>query len=342
MKIVKEHWGNHNQHEVYLLTMDNDYMKVAISNFGCTIVSVLFPDGSGHMKNLVLGYDNLESYVSDRFYLGCIVGRFANRMSKAAFYLGGKKYHLTQNEKGTTNHLHGGEYGFNKKVFAIKHTLCKQDACSIELYYMSKDGEEGYPGNLDLTVTYTLTANNELRIDYQATTDRMTPVNLTNHSYFNLSGRPISAMDHELCINADYTLMFDAQYIPTGQLQAIADTSLDFKRWRSIQDGLKTRGAAGYNHYFIFSPVNANMGAQAALRHPASGTFMTVETSYPGMMLYTADYLEQPFIKQQGTCLETHLYPDSPNRPEFPQAFLLPGDTYNYFTTYRFYNVPVI
>jgi len=338
MNIVKQHWGNHKEHEVFLVTMSNGCMEIAVTNFGCTIVSVLFPDANGNMKNLVLGYDELADYISDPFYIGCIIGRFANRISNASFSIQDKKYHLTANEKGTNHHLHGGAFGFNKKVFIITNILCKSDACSIEMHYRSKDGEEGYPGNLDVIVKYTLTDNNELRIDYQATSDSTTPVNLTNHSYFNLSGAQVSAMDHELCIPADYALVFDAYHLPTGQLQDVANTGLDFREWRSVQDGLKSGNIGGYNHYYIFDKTQRATAFQAALGHPASGTYMTVETSYPGMMLYTADYLEKPFIKQQGICLETHLYPDSPNRPEFPQSFLTPDDIYHHSTTYRFYN----
>ena len=313
-------------------------MEVAVTNFGCTIAFLLVTDKKGNKRNLVLGYDKLEDYISDPFYIGCIVGRFANRISDASFSINDKHYQLTTNERNTGNHLHGGEYGFNKKVFTINNTWCNEHVCMIEMFYKSIDGEEGYPSNLDVMVTYTLTVANELKIDYHAITDYITPVNLTNHSYFNLSGNIASAVDHELYIQVDKVLIADANYIPTGQLQTVANAGLDFRTWRTIAHNAQHINSNGFNHYYIFNPASENAVYQAALRHPASGITMTVATSYPGMMLYTGDYLEKPFIKQQGICLETHLYPDSPNRREFPQAFLAPNEVYHHYTIYRFYN----
>ncbi len=314
-------------------------MEVAITNFGCTIVSIIFPDEKGTRKNLVLGYEDLDGYVYDPFYIGCIVGRFANRISNASFKINDMQYCLAANDNHTGNHLHGGAEGFNKKVFSVKETSCTPDACSLQLFYSSRDGDEGYPGNLEVTVTYSLTINNQLRIDYDATTDVATPVSLTNHSYFNLSGSMVAATNQELYIQAEKILVTDANYIPTGQVQSVAGTGWDFSTWKIIEQTLKAGHLTGYNEYFIFNPVTTGHTFQAALRHPASGIGMMVTTSLPGMMLYTGDFLKAPFSKQQGICLETHLYPDSPNRPAFPTAVLYPGDTYRHFTTYHFYNV---
>lgn len=335
MGIRKKLWGLHEEKEVYLFTVSNDWLEVYLTNFGCTIVSILVCDEKGAKKNLVLGHDSLQGYIQDPYYVGCIIGRFANRLSNACFQIAGLKYQLTANEPGTGNHLHGGKAGFNKKVFSLIDFLSTDNA--IQFHYRSPDGEEGYPGNLDVFVTYQLTDKNEIIIDYKATTDKTTPVNLTNHSYFNLSGLRESAINHELFINAAYVLEADSAYIPTGTLQAVSGTDLDFTQYRPINQQVDQGVFHGYNacYSLVSSPVPTE--TKAALRDPQSGRKMTVRTSLPGIMLYTGDFLKSPYLKNQGICLETQFFPDSPNQPSFPRTLLHPGEVYQHQTIYQFF-----
>lgn len=296
MGIRKTLWGHHEGKEVYLITLNNDWLEVSLTNFGCTIVSIIVPDKIGHKKNLVLGYNSLQDYILDPYYIGCIVGRFANRLSNAAFQVGDVTYQLTANEPGTGNHLHGGEKGFNKKVFSLSNAPAEDNA--IQFYYRSVDGEEGYPGNLDVFVTYQLTDKNEVIIDYNATTDKATHVNLTNHSYFHLCGASEPAINHELYINAAYVLEADATYIPTGDMQAVAGTGLDFTEYRPIDQQGDPALFRGYNECFWLTQAPDEI--KAALRDPQSGRSMTVRTTLPGIMLYTGDFLKSPFLKKWG------------------------------------------
>ncbi|HUQ96037.1 MAG TPA: aldose epimerase family protein [Chitinophagaceae bacterium] len=333
MGIKKTRWGRHGQQDIFLLTLSNGFLEVSVTNFGCTIVSILLPDATGNKANLVLGYDSLQGYINDPYYMGCIVGRFANRIANARFVIAGREYILAANETISNTHLHGGPNGFHKKVFTL---ITTPDNNEVRFYYKSVDGEEGYPGNLDVFVTYRLTAANELVIEYNATTDKTTPVNLTNHSYFNLSGSATSALNHELIIHADFALEADENYIPTGQLKAVAGTGLDFTKWRRIGEWPDKKAFRGYNECFSFP--HAPDQVKAALRDPVSQRSMTVKTTLPGMMLYTGDFLKTPYIPNQGICLETQFFPDSPNQPAFPQTLLQPGDTYHHRTVYRFFD----
>ena len=235
MGIRKSLWGYNEGREVYLITISNGHLELSLTNLGATIVSIMLPDKTGTPKNMVLGYNSLAGYANDTFYMGCTVGRFANRISGATFWLEGTEYKLAANEGETGNHLHGGTTGFNKKVFDITDNPLHDTENKVQFQYRSKDGEEGYPGTLDVCVTFQITHKNEVIISYKATTDKTTPVNLTNHSYFNLSGDAMPALDHELLIQADYALVADAAYIPTGALKAVADTELDFRNWRLVQ-----------------------------------------------------------------------------------------------------------
>lgn len=327
MGIKKTSWGHVNQQEVYLFTLTNGLLEVSITNFGCTVVSVMMKNKKGEKQNLVLGYSSLQGYVEDLYYTGCIVGRFANRIANASFIIDDTTYQLAANESSTGNHLHGGVEGFNKKVFAVVDTM----ADTVQFHYKSTDEEEGYPGNLDVFVSYQLTAQNSLVIRYKATTDKTTPVNLTNHSYFNLSGTNTSVLQHELLINADKVLVADAAYIPTGEIKPVAGGNLDFRHWRAI-GGESFRGL---NECFC---LDHTKGVAAMLRDPQSQHSMIVRTTLPGLMLYTGDYLDSPFSKNEGLCLETQFFPDSPNQPTFPTAFLHPGDVYEHQTVYQFFD----
>jgi aldose 1-epimerase len=337
MGIRKSLWGTQEGQDIYLLTITNGHLELSVTNLGCTIVSILLPDETGNQANMVLGYDCLEGYLADTFYMGCIVGRFANRIANAAFQIGNATYNLTANETGTGNHLHGGKAGFNKKVFDIIETPYG-NANAIQFFYKSVNGEEGFPGNLDVYVTYQVTDENEIIIDYKGTTDKTTPVNLTNHSYFNLSGAQVPAINHELFINSEWALVADETYIPTGELKSVVNTELDFRNWRPIHAQPDTSSFAGYNECFSFTHANASTNAVAGLRDPLSGRSMTVRTTLPGMMLYTGDFLKTPYLKNEGICLETQFFPDSPNRPEFPSTLLHPGDVYQHRTVYQFFN----
>lgn len=334
MDIKKTLWGHHEQQEIFLFALSNGFMDVRITNLGCTIVAILLPDANGKKVNMVLSYDSLQGYLTDTFYIGCVVGRFANRIANARFRINDVEYKLAANDGETGNHLHGGISGFNKKVFAVNNMSSPYNA--VQFYYRSMDGEEGYPGNLDVWVTYSLRKNNELVIDYKATTDKTTPVNLTNHSYFNLSGSCTPAINHELFINANEIVAADAIYIPSGELKTVAGTDLDFRNWRCIFNETNHEPFRGYNE--CFSIAHATNETIAALRDPVSQRSMTVKTSLPGLMLYTGDFLKTPYIPNEGICLETQFFPDSPNQPHFPATLLQPGDTYQHQTVYQFFN----
>lgn len=332
MAVSKMFWGYHEQHEIYLVTLINGGIELSVTNLGCTIVSLKVPVSTGGMGNVVLGYDSLQGYIGDRYYTGCIIGRFANRVSGAKFSIGDTHYRLAANETGSGNHLHGGTAGFNKKVFSVSGI---ESDNAIQFYYGSPDGEEGYPGNLDIFITYRLTEAGELVIEYKAVTDRATHVNLTSHSYFNLSGTASknAAPQHELYIDADNVLVTDDGFIPTGAIQPVEGTTFDFRTWRTIGTQIP---AGGYNTCFVLNHAGDNTVAQAGLRDTGSGIHMLVRTSLPGLLLYTGDYLGSPFIKNQGVCLETQFFPDSPNHPHFPSTLLLPGNAYNHQTVYQF------
>jgi aldose 1-epimerase len=336
MEIKKKLWGTHDQQQIFLITISNGHIELALTNLGCTIVSIMVPDQQGRKLNMVLGYDSLQSYLNDPFYVGCIVGRFANRISNASFQIDNIKYTLVANEQARGNHLHGGVNGFNKKVFTIVDETSNKGSASIKFYYRSQDLEEGYPGNMEVYITYELTQNNEVIINYFATTDKATHVNLTNHSYFNLSGSAKPAIGHELCINANYMLLADERYIPTGEIKSIADTNYDFRQWRRIDNFLEQLPPEGCNVCFIFDKEAGNEEVKAGLCDPMSGRSMMVRTSLPSLMFYTGDYLQEPFQKNQGICLETQFSPDSPNRPEFPKTILYPGEEYCHHTIYHF------
>lgn len=334
MGITKKLWGHYKGQQVYLLTISNGYLELSVTNFGCTLVSIKIPGDDGIPCNMILGYDSLDRYIHDPYYMGSIVGRYANRISGATFNIGDEPYPLSANEPSTGNHLHGGDEGFNKKVFDIIGMLGNERSDSVQFYYRSPDGEEGYPGNLDVFITYRLTHENEIIIDYSARTDKTTPVNLTSHCYFNLSGSKTPATGHELMIRADNLLQADENYIPTGAIMPVKDTCFDFTNYRSLD--LLRSAFRGYNECFIIDPATGDQDIKASLRDPVSGRVMSVKTTLPGMMFYTGDYLDAPFIKNQGICMEMQFFPDSPNQPHFPNTLLQPGSHYRHKTIYQF------
>jgi aldose 1-epimerase len=321
-------------------------MKVRLTNYGAIVTAIEVPDRNGKLADVALGYNSLEGYVNavDRPYFGAIVGRYGNRIAKGNFSLNGKEYTLAKNNG--ENHLHGGMMGFDKVIWNAKVT----GPNTVEFSYLSKDGEEGYPGNLSVKVTYTLTDKNELRIDYLATTDKATPVNLTNHSYFNLSGEGSpTILDHQLMIAADAYTPVDKGLIPTGELRPVSGTAFDFRTAKPIgrDIGMKDQQleyGLGYDHNWVLSKKTNGMTLAATLYEPKSGRFMEVFTEEPGVQFYCGNFLDgrltgksgKPYAYRSGLCLETQHYPDSPNQSGFPSTILNPGKEYKTVTLYKF------
>jgi aldose 1-epimerase len=332
--------------ELYVLT-NRGGMEAAITTFGGALVSLRVPDRNGKFADVVLGYDTLDGYVNDKSSFGVIVGRYANRIGHAQFSLDGKTYTLAKNNG--ENSLHGGIKSFSKQVWTAKEIPTK-DGQSLELSYLSRDGEEGFPGNLKVTVIYTLTDTNALRIVYSATTDKNTVVNLTNHSYFNLAGGGSGdVLEHTLMIQADKFTPVDAGLIPTGELRDVQGTPFDFRKATSIgarihQHDEQLKLGNGYDHNFVIrgGGVSAVLAARAV--DPSSGRVLEVWTTEPGVQLYTGNFLDGTTLGKAGKtyapntalCLETQHYPDSPNQPSFPSVVLKPGERYHTVTTYKF------
>lgn len=333
---------------VYIFTLRNSKgMEARITNYGGILVSLLVPDRSGIPGDVVLGYDSLAQYVRDNPYFGCIVGRYGNRIAKGKFTLDGKDYTLATNNG--PNHLHGGAKGFDKVVWTPKEVRGKTGP-SLELTYLSRDGEEGYPGNLSVKVIYTLTDKNELRISYTATTDKPTIVNLTHHSYFNLAGAGAGdILGHELMINADRFTPIDSTLIPTGELKSVRGTPMDFTTPTAIGARIGEKDpqlirAGGYDHNFVLVKKGTGLGLAARVSDSSSGRVMEVLTTEPGLQFYSGNFLDghnvgkggKKYEHRYGFCLETQHFPDSPNKPQFPSSRLNPGETYRSETLYRF------
>lgn len=333
--------------DLYVLTSKGG-AEASITNYGGAVVSLKMPDRSGKMADVVLGYDTADGYVNDKSFFGALVGRYGNRIGHAQFALDGKTYTLAKNNG--ENSLHGGIKGFNKAMWTAKIMPAK-DGQSLELSYLSKDGEEGFPGNLKVSVIYTLTDSNALRIAYSATTDKKTVVNLTNHSYFNLAGQGSGdILGHLLMIQADKFTPVDAGLIPTGEFRDVAGTPFDFRKELAIgaridQDEEQLKLGGGYDHNFVLRRSN-DPGESLAARvlEPASGRVLEVWTTEPGVQFYTGNFLDGKTIGKGGVtyprrsafCLETQHYPDSPNQPKFPSVVVNPGEHYHTITTYKF------
>ncbi len=323
--------------------------EVQISNFGGVIVALKVPDRNDSLADVVLGFNALEPYFEDSPYFGALIGRYGNRIAQGKFTLDGEEYTLAQNNMG--NHLHGGLRGFDKVLWQAEPTTGDSSSIGLELRYRSPDGEEGYPGTLDVTVIYTLTNNNELRIDYRATTDAPTVVNLTNHSYFNLTGRGGSSiLNHEVMINADRFVPVDSTLIPTGELAGVADTPFDFREPTTIGARIEAEHqqldyGIGYDHCWVLNQEEPNeLTLAATVFEPSSGRFMEVHTTEPGVQFYSGNFLDGTltgkggavYEQRTGFCLETEHFPDSPNQPDFPSTELRPGETYQTTTVYKF------
>ncbi|MBX2821618.1 MAG: galactose mutarotase [Rhodothermaceae bacterium] len=333
--------------EATLFTLTNSSgMEVRITNYGGTITSIRVPDRDGTMGEVTLGYDSLEKYVAGSPFFGCITGRFANRIAKGQFTLNGESYSLATNNG--PNHLHGGLEGFDKKLWDAEH-FSEEGKSGVVMTYTSPDGEEGYPGALAVNVTYTLGDDNGLQIDYEATTDKPTVLNLTNHAYFNLKdGGASSALDHELRIMADQYIPTDETNIPLGPLASVEGTPFDFRAATVIgdrieEDNEQLTNGFGYDHTYVFNKEGNALQLGAEVYEPTTGRVMEVLTTEPGVQLYTGNHLNGTlegrgvtFERRSAFCLETQHFPDSPNQPDYPSTTLNPGETFSSTTVYRF------
>ncbi len=344
MKLDTWPWGfTVDGSEAHLYVMENENgLRVAVSDYGGTVTSVHAPDRDGELGEVVLGFDAVEDYLASKAYMGCVVGRYANRIAGARFSLDGVEHAVTRNHGA--HHLHGGERGFDKALWNAEAEV-DSDSARLGLSYRSVDGEEGYPGNLDVCVTYTLNEADELRMDYRAETDRATVVNLTNHTYFNLACGG-SVLGHLLMIDADTFTPVDRELIPTGEKRRVEGSPMDFRTPHTVGESItepigQLVHGGGYDHNYVL-----NRGAEPActLRDPGSGRVLEVSTTQPGVQLYTGNFLDgsesgrgRAYTRHSGLCLESQHYPDSPNQPGFPSTALRPGETYRQRTVYRFY-----
>ena len=334
--------------EVYQYTLTNKSgVTLKVINFGAIVTSLNVPDRNGKLEDVVLGYDSVQGYMDGSSYFGAIVGRYGNRIGKGQFTLEGKKYQLTVNDG--VNHLHGGKIGFSKELWTA-NTVQDSAGPSLQLTYISKDGEEGYPGKVTLSVTYTLTDNNELRIVYEGTTDKTTILNPTHHSYFNLSGSlKNTILDHLLTIDADSITPVDKGLITTGKYLDVTKTPMDFRTPTAIGARINDQFeqlnfGKGYDHNWVIKNyAKGKLRKAAEVYEQKSGRIMTVYTDQPGLQFYSGNFLDGTakgkgvsYQLRTGLCLEAQCYPDSPNKPEFPTVTLKPGEVYHQTTIYQF------
>ena len=349
MKTGKESFGKlPDGTPVDLYTLTNAHgIEMKVITYGGIVTSLKTPDRNGQLGDIVLGFDNLQGYLDKSPFFGALIGRYGNRIGNAQFTLNGKSYQLPKNDGDNT--LHGGIKGFDKVVWKARPLQVK-DGAALELTYVSKDGEEGFPGTLSVRVVYTLNNRNEWRIDYTATTDKPTVVNLTQHSYFNLAaGAAPNDLAHEMYLNADRFTPVAKGLIPTGELQAVKGTPMDFTKPMAIgahiddnYDQLQLAG--GYDHNWVLNKTGSAMTLAARVVEPTSGRVLEVTTTEPGIQFYAGNFLDgtitgkggKVYVKRYGFCLETQHFPDSPNKPKFPTTTLKPGQTYKTTTVYKF------
>jgi aldose 1-epimerase len=348
MSISRKAWGELNGDKVYLYTLTNaSGVRMTVTNYGARVVSLQVPDRFGKLEDVVLGYSTLAGYLQDPPYFGAACGRYANRIAKGRFKLAGKTCKLAVNNG--PNHLHGGIVGYDKRLWNVAE---KQTAAGPALvcHLVSPAGEEGYPGTLDVIMTYTLTQDNAFRIDYRATTDQETVVNLTHHGYFNLAGQGRGTiLDHELTLAADAFTPTEKNLIPTGEIRPVAGTPLDFRKPKKIGARINADYeplvfGKGYDHNFVLNGKAGKLRIAARLKDPASGRAMEVWTTEPAIQVYTGNWIDaglkgknrRSYGPNAGVALETQHYPDSPNQPSFPSTVLLPGGTYTQTTVYKF------
>jgi aldose 1-epimerase len=330
--------------EVHLYELTNiNGLRAGIINYGAILVSLHVPDRDGKPADVVLGFDDLDSYINRNPLFGAVVGRYANRIANASFTLDGTKHKLTAN--AGKNHIHGGRNKRFDKVLWKASPFTDNEKVGLRLTYLSRDDDEGFPGNLKCIVTYTLTNNNELKIKYQATTDKPTIVNLTNHSYFNLAGAGNGdILDHEITINADYYTPSDKALIPTGEIHSVKNTPLDFTSPKTIGERInQLTQTRGYDHNYVLKNSDGTLITATRVYESNSGRIMEVHTTEPGMQFYTANGMRnikgkggKIYNRYYGFCLETQHFPDSPNKPHFPSVVLRPGEKYNTTTIFKF------
>jgi len=325
--------------DIYTLTNSNG-IRVRIMNYGGTLVSLEAPDRTGKMADVVLGFDSFDRYVKDSPHFGCITGRFANRIAHGRFTLDGVEYKLAKNDG--ENHLHGGLVGFDKKIWQVEASEVK-GVPTLKCTYRSQDGEENFPGNLDVTVVYTLSDSNEWAIEYSAVTDKATPVNLTNHTYWDLAGEGTGdILDHEMQIFASRYTPVDSGLIPTGEVRTLDASPLDFRTSTPIGARI-AQVEGGYDHNYVLDGPTGSLKLAARACDPKSGRVLEVSTTEPAIQLYTGNFLGGfsgkkgvPYGQHFGFCLETQHYPDSVNQPDFPSVILRPGQTYRHVTVHKF------
>ena len=330
--------------EIQLFTLQNaNDIEVSITNFGGRIVTLKTPDRQNHFDDIVLGFDSLPAYLAKNPFFGALVGRFANRIANGRFVLEGQTYSLAQNNG--PNSLHGGIHGFDKVKWDVQTA-----GSSLVLQYVSNDGEEGYPGTLRATAVYTLGDDDSLSIEFRASTDKSTVLNLTNHSYFNLAGHSHgTVVDHEVMINASYFTPVNANLIPTGELRSVAGTPFNFLASKRVGDEIGVQDEQiefghGYDHNFVLDQTGAGLQLAARAFHPLTGRIMEVHTTQPGMQFYTGNHLPDhlpgkagaTYGFRSGLCFETQHFPDSPNQPSFPSVVLEPGSEYHQVTVFKF------
>ncbi|HVE55988.1 MAG TPA: aldose epimerase family protein [Pyrinomonadaceae bacterium] len=347
--IKKGFWGKTAEgRAVEIYTLKNSKgAEAQIITYGGTVVSLKMPDRNGKFADVVLGYDSIADYEENQAYFGALIGRYGNRIAKGKFNLDGKEYTLAKNNG--ENHLHGGPKGYHKVVWTARPTVDKSGA-NLELTYLSRDGEEGYPGNLSIKVVYSLTENNELKIVYSATTDKDTVVNLTHHSYFNLAGAGSGdILNHQLTLYADRFTPTDSGSIPTGELKSVKGTPFDFLTGAAIgarinQTDEQLKFGNGYDHNWVLNKTDNSLTLAATVFEPVSGRVLEVSTTEPGLQFYSGNYLDgaikgkngQNYPRRTGFCLEAQHFPDSPNQPQFPATELKKGETYSQTTIYKF------
>ena len=349
--ITSEPWGEVEGEEVTLYTLTNaNGMEVKVTNYGGIITSVVVPDRDGNIENVTLGFTTLDDYVAGHPYFGNITGRYANRIARGTFDIDDEDFYLALNNDPNT--LHGGEKGFDKHVWSAE-VVTGEGEVGVKLSRVSPDMEEGYPGNLDVEVTYTLTDNDEIRVDYHATTDEPTHVNLTNHAYWNLAGEGSGSInDHELTLMAGNYTPVDANLIPTGEIAPVAGTPLDFTMPHPIGERVRDDFeqlllGRGYDHNFVLdrsSPDDTTLIVAARVVEPVSGRTLEISTTEPGIQFYSGNFLDatevgaagKMYRQGDGFALETQHYPDSPNQPEFPSTLLEPDEEFNSTTIYAF------
>jgi aldose 1-epimerase len=344
MSITKKAFGKTTDgkaSDIYTLTNASG-ARMRVTNYGGIVVSLEVPDKKGKMGDVTLGYNSLAEYIKATPYFGALIGRYGNRIAKGKFTLDGKEYTLVTNNGA--NHLHGGTKGFDKVVWDVVEEIETETAVGLKLNYVSADMEEGYPGKLDVTVTYLLTNDNQWKIKYEATTDKATVLNLTQHTYWNLAGEGTrDALGHELQLAADKYTPVDEGLIPTGELAPVAGGPMDFTKPHKIGERI-AKVLGGYDHNFVLNSGGKKMAMAAKVYEETSGRVMEVWTDQPGIQFYAGNFLDgtltgkagKPYQKHYGFCLETQHFPDSPNKPAFPTTVLRPGQKYQTETVYKF------